>query len=143
MLECRFVEKIPTPEHYNELRQSVGWGIYETSVIERALSQSLYCVCAFAGETIVAMARIIGDGGLVYYIQDVIVKPEYQRRGIGNKLMDAVMAYVCAHASNNSIVGLMSAKDKEPFYEKYGFVSRPTDRLGCGMTQFWKKGQVI
>ncbi|MDO8673420.1 MAG: GNAT family N-acetyltransferase [Dehalococcoidia bacterium] len=34
------------------------------------------------------MARVIGDGGLFYYIQDVIFIPEYQRQGIGTQLMD-------------------------------------------------------
>jgi len=32
----------------------------------------------------------------------------------------------------------MAAAGKEPFYEKYGFTRRPTERLGAGMTQFWR-----
>jgi ribosomal protein S18 acetylase RimI-like enzyme len=40
------------------------------------------------------MARIIGDEGLYYYIQDVIVVPECQGRGIGKKLMARVMEYI-------------------------------------------------
>ena len=80
------------------------------------------------------MARVIGDGGLVYYIQDVILLPEHQRQGIGTRLMDAVIAYLNHHISPNSVVGLMVAKGKEPFYEKHGCITRPNDRLGCGMT---------
>jgi ribosomal protein S18 acetylase RimI-like enzyme len=83
------------------------------------------------------MVRIIGDGGLVYYIQDLIVKPEYQRKGIGKALMNKVIEYLRMHASRNSIIGLMSAKDKEHFYETYGFVKRPTELFGSGMTMFW------
>lgn len=37
---------------------------------------------------LLGMARVIGDGGLFYYIQDVIFIPEYQRQGIGTQLMD-------------------------------------------------------
>lgn len=85
------------------------------------------------------MARIIGDAGLVYYIQDVIVVPECQRQGIGAQMMDRVMEYIREHASQNTTVGLMSAKGKEAFYEKYGFKARPTEKLGAGMTIFWKK----
>jgi GNAT superfamily N-acetyltransferase len=84
------------------------------------------------------MARTIGDGGLVYYIQDVIVLPDYQGRGIGTRMMDRIMAYVRTHARHNSIIGLMAAKGREPFYEKYGFTRRPNDQLGCGMTLFWQ-----
>jgi GNAT superfamily N-acetyltransferase len=81
---------------------------------------------------------VIGDGGMVYYVQDVIVIPDYQRRGIGTQLMDRVMRYIRAHASHNTVVGLMAAKGKEAFYTRYGFTVRPTDQLGPGMTMFWK-----
>jgi predicted GNAT family N-acyltransferase len=89
-------------------------------------------------DEIVGMARVLGDGSLVYYIQDVIVHPNRQRQGISAQMMERVMAYIGSHASQNSIIGLMSAYGKESFYEKYGFVKRPTDRLGCGMTIFWQ-----
>ena len=36
-------------------------------------------------------------------------------------------------------VDLMAAKGREAFYEKFGFVKRPDDNWGCGMTQRIKK----
>jgi len=42
-------------------------------VIEKALPNSLYFVCAVSDGEIIGMARIIGDGGIAYYIQDVII----------------------------------------------------------------------
>ncbi len=136
--KCSTVERLPTPEEYNRLRHLVGWGTYREDVIEKALPGSLYCVCAYIDTELVGMARVVGDAGMVYYIQDVIVDPGRQRQGIGAQLMDQVMGYIKAHASHNTIVGLMSAKGKEAFYEKYGFVNRPNDRLGSGMTIFWE-----
>ena len=141
-MECEIVERLPSDEEYNHLRQLVGWDGYEPEVIVRALPQTLYGVCALMNGTIIGMARVVGDGGLVYYIQDVIVRPNYQRQGIGTKMMARVMAYIGAHAAQNSIVGLMSAYGKESFYEKYGFIKRPTDRLGCGMTMFWQSDTI-
>jgi ribosomal protein S18 acetylase RimI-like enzyme len=138
METCTVVEKLPTAQEYNWLRDLVGWRIYQEDVIEKALPNTLYCVCAYWGVKLVGMARIIGDGGMVYYIQDVIVIPEYQRRGIGTQMMDAIMGYIRLHASQNSIIGLMSAVGKEAFYEKYGFMVRPTEKYGAGMTIFWK-----
>jgi len=137
-MECEIVEKLPSAEEYNHLRQLVGWDSYALDAIVRALPQTLYCVCARTNGTVIGMARVIGDGGLVYYVQDVIVHPSYQRQGIGVQMMNRVMAYIGNHASQNSIIGLMAAHGKESFYEKYGFVRRPTDRLGCGMTRFWQ-----
>ena len=136
---CVLVEQLPSPADYNRLRQAVGWGVYQEAVIEQALPNTLYCVCALNDGQVIGMARIIGDGGMVYYIQDVIVLPAYQRQGVGTQMMDRIMAYIQAHAHHNTIVGLMAAHGKEPFYEKYGFTRRPTDRLGAGMTLFWQK----
>jgi len=136
--ECVLVDELPAPKEYNRLRQAVGWRTHREDVLEMALPNSLYCVCAFVGHELVGMARIIGDGGMAYYIQDVIVVPAYQRRGIGTQLMDQIMAYLSAHAYTNTVIGLMSAPGKEAFYEKYGFTTRPTDRLGAGMTIHWQ-----
>lgn len=133
------VEQLPSAADYNRLRTLVGWGPYREDVIERSLPHSLYCVCALQGKEMVGMARIIGDAGLVYYIQDVIVNPDHQRRGIGTRMMDKVMAYVRTHASHNSIVGLMSAKGTEPFYLHYGFTKWPNDAFGAGMTLYWQE----
>jgi GNAT superfamily N-acetyltransferase len=136
--ELSVVEQLPSPADYNRLRDLVGWGTYEEDVIARSLPQSLYCVCAKVDGQVVGMARVVGDGGTVFYVQDVIVVPGYQRRGIGTQMMDRVMAYLGAHAHRNSFVGLMAAKGIEAFYARYGFVVRPTDTLGPGMIIFWK-----
>ncbi|MGP8080495.1 MAG: GNAT family N-acetyltransferase [Dehalococcoidales bacterium] len=137
-MNYQIIEKLPTPEEYSQLRQLVGWGIHERDVIVKALPGSLYCVCAVKDTEIIGMARIVGDGGIAYYIQDVIVKPDYQRQGVGTQLMNKVMEYIHTHANNNSVIGLMAAKDKEPFYTRYGFAVRPDDKTGSGMTMFWK-----
>jgi ribosomal protein S18 acetylase RimI-like enzyme len=137
-MNYELVEKLPSAEEYNRLRQSVSWHVYETDVAAASLPNSLYGVCAFANTEIIGMARVLGDGGLVYYIQDVIVKLAYQGQGIGTKMMDKVMDYLRAHARNGTYIGLMAAKGKEPFYERYGFIRRPNERLGAGMIIFWK-----
>jgi GNAT superfamily N-acetyltransferase len=137
-MNYQIIEKLPSPEEYLYLRQLVGWNLLERDVVEKALPASLYCVCAVVDRTVIGMARIIGDGGLAYYIQDVIVIPEYQRKGIGTQLMNKIMEYIRTNAYNNSVIGLMAAKGKEPFYTRYGFTIRPDSNLGSGMTIFWK-----
>lgn len=136
-MNLKIIERMPTAQEFNNLRQAVGWRIHALEVVEKGLSGSLYGVCAYIDAQIVGMARIIGDGGLVFYIQDVIVKPEFQGQGIGRAMMDMIMEYIRLHASQNSVVGLMSAVGKEQFYEHYGFTRRPNDKMGCGMTIFW------
>ncbi|MCB0114309.1 MAG: GNAT family N-acetyltransferase [Caldilineaceae bacterium] len=133
--ELTYVETPPTPEEYNHLRKTIGWGGYaDLADVARGLQATCFCVSVYQAGEIVAMGRVIGDGVLVFYIQDVIVLPEYQKRGIGAQIMSRIMDYIDAHAVQNSYVGLMSAIGKEGFYDKFGFTRRPTDKLGCGMT---------
>jgi ribosomal protein S18 acetylase RimI-like enzyme len=134
----RIEENIPDAEEYNLLRQLVGWGTLEHNMVNKKLPNSLYGVCAYADNEIIGMGRVVGDGGIAFYIQDIIIIPAYQRQGIGTMLMRKIMEYVSKHATNNSFVGLISAKEKEPFYERYGFIRRPNDKFGSGMTIFWK-----
>lgn len=132
-MPCEIVARLPSPEEYNHLRAAVGWRQYDLENIARSLPRSVYCLCALVDGQLVGMARIVGDGGLVCYIQDVCVLPAHQRQGIGTQLMDGIMAYLHEHAAHNTIIGLLSGAGKEPFYEKYGFFRRPDGRYGCGM----------
>ena len=84
---------------------------------------------------VVGMGRLIGDGAMIWYIQDVIVLPEYRRSGVGTIIVEKLMEYVRREAMTGTkvAVGLMSAEGKEPFYEKCGFYTRPNEREGAGM----------
>ncbi len=132
-MPCEIVERLPSPQEYNALRAAIGWRVYDLDDVAAGLPRSLYCLCAIRDGELVGMARVVGDGRLVCYIQDVCVRPEYQRQGIGTQLMDGIMAYLQQHAAHNTIIGLLSAAGKEAFYEKYGFRRRPNERQGCGM----------
>ena len=139
MHDYPLIETLPSPADYNRLRLAVGWGEYAESVMQKSLLNTLYCVCAFDIKEVIGMARVIGDAGMVFYIQDVIVLPTYQHQGIGTRLMDTIMEFIKSHSHHNTIIGLMAAKGKESFYQKYGFTMRPSESLGAGMTQFWRE----
>lgn len=81
------------------------------------------------------MGRIIGDGARIFYIQDVVIHPDYQRIGIGTQIMEKLLNYIenLPFSSHNIMIGLMSAKGKEGFYERFGFRKRPNDYQGNGM----------
>ena len=76
------------------------------------------------------MVRVIGDGRLIFYVQDLIVDPEHQGKGIGSKLMAKALDYVRSAASGPCWVGLMANRDLDAFYGKFGFKPRPTDKPG-------------
>lgn len=118
---------------FKELRNSVGWPLPPDSAIDTSLRNTEYCVAAYADEALAGMGRIIGDKGFIYFIADIIVKPELQGKKIGGKIMKSIMSYLQNHAPENAYITLMAAKGKEEFYEKFGFFKRPTDKLGSGM----------
>ena len=108
------------------------WGqcpTYEQTLL--AMEHSLFRVSVFDGEQIVAMARVIGDMGLCYYIKDVIVLPDYQGKGIGRLLIDELLRYINDHgvSDTNIFVELCAMPDKIPFYEKFGFSANEAQRL--------------
>lgn len=136
-MQIELVTKLPTAEQYLELRELVGWRSREVADAKEGLAGSLHGVCAMQGDEIVGMARVVGDGRSVFYVQDVIVRPGFQGLGIGRAVMEKIMQYIAAHACKGAVVGLMAAVGKEPFYEKFGFHTRPNEREGAGMLQFW------
>ncbi|MDC7219798.1 MAG: GNAT family N-acetyltransferase [Spirochaetales bacterium] len=128
-----FLERLPRAEEYNGLRQKVGWGTYEKAIIEESLPRSLYSICCCDSNRIIGMGRVIGDAKMCFYIQDIVIDPDFQGQGLGSEIMKRIMGYINENRCENSIVGLMAAKGKEPFYEKFGFACRPSEKFGNGM----------
>ena len=81
------------------------------------------------------MARVIGDGGMCFYIKDFAVVPSYQGKGAGKCLMTALERYVkeCKPLDWAVSLELISSKEVVNFYKKYGFEERPCDWDGPGM----------
>ena len=69
--------------------------------------------------------------GLNYYIKDVVVKPEYQNKGIGRMLIEEMKTFVNDNGikGTNIFVELCAMPDKIPFYEKFGFSANEAQRL--------------
>lgn len=57
----------------------------------RSLNNSLYILIAWDENKLVGLIRIIGDGETIIYIQDILVLREYQRQGIGSKLLETLL----------------------------------------------------
>jgi GNAT superfamily N-acetyltransferase len=122
-------EALPTAERFQELRAAAGMSARSREGAERGLPNSVYGVTVVEQETgeTVGMARIVGDGGSVYHVCDMVVHPEHQHQGLGSRMMDAVMAYVDEHAPPNAYVNLMA--DVDGFYEQWGFEeTRPASK---------------
>ncbi|WP_442603116.1 GNAT family N-acetyltransferase [Paenibacillus sp. KN14-4R] len=120
--EYRTLKRMPTIAEYRNLCNAVGWKDYMNfDVAEESLNQSLFGVVVQYKDEIVGMGRVIGDGKIYFYIQDVAVIPEHQNKGIGNIILKAITEFLKENAPEKSFVGLFAAAGKESFYNKYGF----------------------
>lgn len=125
-------------EDYNDLRASVDFITIREKRARIALENSLYTLIALDDGKPVGMARVVGDGGYVYFICDVIVQPAYQSRGLGRRIIEQVLQWLEDQVDEGEtiMVNLMSAINKEPFYEKLGFHKRPFGNHGSGMSRW-------
>ncbi len=85
-------------EIYNDdeilnLYASVGWTNYTASpeMLKNSYKNSLCILGAYDENKLVGIIRAVGDGYSTVFIQDIIVLPEYQRKGIGTALMKALL----------------------------------------------------
>ena len=55
-----------------------------------ALQNTIATFVAYENDTPVGMVRVIGDGGMSFYIKDFVVVPEYQSKGVGRLLIESI-----------------------------------------------------
>ena len=82
-----FAEDIKDVSIYLSLRQQVGWVSLTKEQAQQALDHSLKIITVYDDECPIGMGRIVGDGAVICYIQDLIIIPEYQSRHIGSMLI--------------------------------------------------------
>ena len=126
-------------KEYCELVSAVGWQPIIEEQAQSCLNGSDFIIACRDDNCIVGCARIFWDKGYIAYLADVMVKPEYQKQGIGKKLVSECIAYIDNQLKDGWRIKIVivSAKGKEQFYEKFGFELRPNERDGAGM-QVWR-----
>lgn len=67
------------------LYSSVGWTNYTNNptMLEEAVKASLWQLAVYDEKELVAYIRLVGDGHSVIFVQDLLVRPDHQRQGIG------------------------------------------------------------
>lgn len=82
----QFENNIPTLTEYRSLCESVGWANFMNfDVAETSLRNSLYCITVKDKEQIIGMGRIVGDGAIYFYIQDIVVIQIIRKMGLEKK----------------------------------------------------------
>lgn len=139
MLEIK--ENVLDVDTYLYLRSKVGWIKLSANQAKSALEGARYTLCAYMDGVAVGMGRIVGDGAVISYVQDLVVVPEAQKYGIGGMILEKLKSYVesVTEPGTRMMLCLMCAKGREQFYVNHGFTARPTDNLGPGMITYIQK----
>ena len=122
-------------EEFNLLYNLVGWGTYNEKISQIALDNTFYSISVYDEDKIIGYGRLIGDKICFIYIQDIMVKPEYQSQKIGTLIMNKLLEKIKGLKKDNKSlrVYLGASKGKEKFYEKFGFIRRIDVDLGDAM----------
>lgn len=126
-----------TPEEHMALWESAGWGSLDRELVDISLRNSYATFAVRNCGRIIAMARLIGDGGMAFFLKDLVVAPEYRGKGIGRELLVHIEDFIRGELKEGwwSFLQLMSAKGKEEFYLKCGYKAHPHERSGAGFTK--------
>ena len=120
MLEYK--QEIPGMADLVALYSSLGWTNYtkNPAMLEEAVKASLWQLAVYDEKYLVAYIRLVGDGHSVLLVQDLLVRPDHQRQGIGKKLLEEALA-TFPHVYQRLITTERSEKNLA-FYQSLGFV---------------------
>ena len=133
MQDATIKHELPSAAAFKALRDIAGWGDISLGQAQQALENSLHGVTAYDGETAIGMARVIGDGVINAYIQDVVITPNYRGRGLGKAIILALISDMKQSIPTDCTIGLLAAKGQEGFYSSFSFMTRPDTDYGAGM----------
>jgi len=105
---------------YCNLRIRTGLSKKEVNAAEIGLKNSLYSVMIEVGGQIIAMGRVIGDGGCFCQVVDICVLPEHQGKGIGILVMEHIHAFL-KKLPKSCYVSLIADGEAYQLYGKFGF----------------------
>ena len=128
----RMIQRKPTSFEYRQLLKSVKWNEPEDEhIIQKILEAPLFAVVAedVSKNEAVGCALLLGDHVSFFYVKDVMVHPDWQKKRIGTAMMQEISDWLNKHAPHQSLVGLYTGENLAPFYRQFDF------RPGFGMTR--------
>ncbi|WP_425427677.1 GNAT family N-acetyltransferase [Bowmanella denitrificans] len=112
-------EQPPNAQQYCDLRIVAGLSAKSLQAALIGLPNSLYAVCIYDHQQLIAMGRVVGDGACNFEVVDIAVDPHYQGQGLGKQVMTYIDRYLAKAALAGSYVSMIA--DKPEFYQKLGY----------------------
>lgn len=102
-----------------ELFDSVGWKTAEyPNRLYCAIKNSSYVMSVWNDDELIGLISAIDDGAINVFITYLLVKPKYQKQGLGKIMMNDF----CKKYEGFGRRILSTEMDKEKYYNKFGFI---------------------
>ena len=127
MIICEYMQYIE--QEILPLYASVGWTAYtdHPEQLRKGFENSMLTLAAYEDDQLLGIIRTVGDGHTIVFVQDILVFPEHQRKGVGSALLQAILDRY-SHVRQIEL-----ATDNTPktiaFYKSMGF--REISEIGC------------
>jgi GNAT superfamily N-acetyltransferase len=110
-------------EQIAQLYKAGGWwkDYMESTRLQELISKSFLFAVAIDISTgrSVGMGRVISDGIADAYIQDVVVLPEWRKKGVGKRIVSKLLK--CCRSCSIAWIGLIAQPGTDSFYQSLGF----------------------
>ena len=125
-MEIKLEYSISTNE-FLEVVEAVGWKTYSEEQITKALRNTRYMVKATVDGKLAGIGRVVGDFSIVCMLSDICVKPEFQGKGIGLKIVNELKRLIedGVKEGEKMQIELTPTAGNEAFYERAGFKYKP------------------
>jgi ribosomal protein S18 acetylase RimI-like enzyme len=129
------VGSTPSVADYRRLRAAAGLSPKTQEQAEPALTGTWWgChVVHDASSEVVAMGRVIGDGGWYFHIADMATLPGHQRRGLGDLVLTTLLDRIRESAPAGAYVTLMADPPGRRLYARHGFTEDRDASIGMAL----------
>jgi ribosomal protein S18 acetylase RimI-like enzyme len=130
--DYRLIAAAPPVDDYLALRELAGLTPRRPDQAKLAIQGSWFAVHVVhePNGTVVAMGRVLGDGGWYFHIADMAVLPEHQRRGLGNLVLQALLDQIRNDAPPGAFVSLLADGPGRALYRRHNFIETAPGSLG-------------
>lgn len=133
-IDIRVDDRVLTAE-YRALREAVGWRSVEATdaVLQGALDRTWSATARDQEGRLIGLVRLQDDGVLYASVWDMIVRPDFQRQGIGTRLLETVLD----RTRSRHLVSLVATPAGIRMYRNAGF----TEESRGSIPLVWRPGE--
>ena len=120
------------PQDLVNLRKTLGWKEINLEQVEKGLNNTMCKVSVKVENEIIALGRLVGDYSCKGVLSDILVHPDYQRKGYGKIVVTALIQMVQESLKDGELFQIEATPTygNREFYIKCGFKYKPENQDG-------------